>query len=66
MPADIIEPPSELYDITLLLSVILSFVLIIIAIWFAVGKSYVPAFFSMTGVAMLVLIIGALKGVFKK
>ena len=62
----IIEPPSELQDIALILSIILCFVLILLAIWFACQHSLGPAFFSMTGAVFIVLVIWALKGVFKK
>jgi uncharacterized membrane protein (DUF373 family) len=66
MVNEIIEPPSELQDIALILSIILCFVLILVAIWFVSQHSLGPAFFSMTGAAFIVFVIWALKGAFRK
>jgi len=63
---DVIEPPSVLQDATTILTVILCFILIILAIWFATSRSYVPAFFSMVGAAFIIWVIGAIKGAFRK
>lgn len=66
MPGEIIEPPSELQDIALLLTICLCFVLILLAVWFSLQHSLGPAFFSMAGAVFLVLIIWAVKGVFRR
>lgn len=63
---DIIEPGSELQDMALLIAVVLCFVLVLLAIWFATKSDLGPAFFSMTGAAFLVFVVWAIKGVFKK
>jgi hypothetical protein len=65
MQYGIIEPPSVMQDVTLILTVILCFILIVLAIWFAVGASYVPALFSMAGAVFIIWVIGAIKGAFK-
>ena len=66
MPDGIIEPPSELQDISLILTIILCFILILLGVYFAVQHSLGPAFFSMTGAVFLVLVIWAVKGVFRR
>ena len=66
MQYGIIEPPSELQDITLILTVILCFILIIIAIWLSLQELMIPAFFSMVGAGLIIWIIGAMKGAFRK
>jgi len=66
MQNGIIEPPSELQDIALILTIIICFILILLGIWFAMQHSLGPAFFSMTGAVFIVLVIWAMKGVFKK
>lgn len=66
MVNDIIETPSEMQDIALVLAIVLCFILILIAIWFACQHSLGPAFFSMTGAVFIVLVIWAMKGVFRK
>jgi uncharacterized membrane protein (DUF373 family) len=66
MVNEIIEPPSEMQDIALILTIVLCFVLILLAIWFACQHSLGPAFFSMTGAVFIVLVIWAMKGVFRK
>jgi uncharacterized membrane protein (DUF373 family) len=53
-------------DIALILTIVLCFVLILLAIWFACQHSLGPAFFSMTGAVFIVLVIWAMKGVFRK
>lgn len=62
----IIEPPSEIQDMALILSICLCFVLILLAIWFITSHSIGSAFFSMTGAAFIVLVIWAIKGVFRR
>jgi len=62
----IIEPASELQDIALIIALLLCFILILLAVWFACHRSVSPALLSMTGAAFMALIIWAMKGVFKK
>ncbi|MBN1861677.1 MAG: hypothetical protein JW840_09485 [Candidatus Thermoplasmatota archaeon] len=45
-----------------MLTVVLCFILIMLAIWFATNRSYVPAFFSMAGAGFIIWVIGAIKG----
>jgi hypothetical protein len=66
MQYGIIEPPSELQDFTLILTVILCFVLIVIAIWLSLQGLIVPAFFSMVGAGFIIWVIGAIKGAFRR
>ena len=66
MQYGIIEPPSVLQDITLVITIILCFILIIIAIWLSLQSLFVPAFFSMVGAGFIIWIIGAIKGAFKR
>lgn len=62
MQQGIIEPPSVMQDATTMLTVVLCFILIMLAIWFATNRSYVPAFFSMAGAGFIIWVIGAIKG----
>ena len=66
MVNEIIEPPSELQDIALILTICLTFVLVLLAVWFATQHFLAPAFFSMTGAVFIVLVIWAMKGVFRR
>jgi len=66
MQYGIIEPPSEMQDIALIITIIFCFILILLAIWFAVNSSFVPAFFSMAGAAFIIWVIFAIKGTFRK
>jgi hypothetical protein len=65
MQYGIIEPPSVLQDFTLILTVILSFVLIVLAIWLSLQNQMIPAIFSLIGAGFLIWIIGAMKGAFR-
>ena len=66
MQYGVIEPPSELQDFTLILTVILCFVLIVIAIWLSLQNLMIPAFFSMVGAGFIIWVIGAIKGAFRR
>lgn len=66
MADGVIEVPSELQDIALIISIFLCFALVLLAVWFACHESLGPAFFSMTGAVFIVLVIWAIKGVFRK
>ena len=66
MQYGIIEPPSELQDVTVILTVILCFILIIISIWLSLQNLMIPAFFSLVGAVFIIFVIGAIKGAFRK
>ena len=65
MQYGIIEPPSVLQDFTLILTVILCFVLIVLAIWLSLQNQMMPAIISLIGAGFLIWIIGAIKGAFR-
>lgn len=64
MPYGIIEPPSEWQDITVILSIILCFILIVISIWFAMQFSLIPAVFSIIGALFIIKIIRVMRGAY--
>ncbi|MFA5102738.1 MAG: hypothetical protein WC525_06250 [Candidatus Thermoplasmatota archaeon] len=63
---EVIEPPSLMQEATTMLTVLLCFILILLAVWFATSHSYVPAFFSMAGAGFIIWVIGAIKGAFRR
>jgi len=58
----VIQPPSELQDIALILSIVLCFVLIVLSIYFAVSGNASSGAFSLIGAAFFVFIVFAIKG----
>ena len=66
MQYGIIEPPSELQDFTVILTVILCFILIVIGVWLALQNMIIPALFSMVGAGFIIWVIGAMKGAFRR
>ena len=58
----VVQPPSELQDIALILSIVLCFVLIAISIYFAVKGEVSSSAFSLIGAAFFVFVIFAIKG----
>ncbi|KAA0002688.1 MAG: hypothetical protein FE043_03735 [Thermoplasmata archaeon] len=58
----IVQPPSELQDMALILSIILCFVLVTLSIYFAVTGSASSGAFSLIGAAFFVFVIFAIKG----
>ena len=58
----VVQPPSELQDIALILSIVLCFVLIAFSIYFAVKGEVSSGAFSLIGAAFFVFVIFAIKG----
>ena len=63
MPYGIIEAPSSLRDITTILTVVLCFICVILAIWLTLHGSIFPALFSIIGAWFMIYLIRAMKGV---
>jgi len=61
----ILQPPSTLHDLSLLLATCFCFALIILAIYFATKGDFQPAAISLIGAAFFVPVISAIKGMRK-